>query len=131
VVEIGEISTRTGVNIETIRYYERIGLVPKPPRASNGRRVYDAQAEARLGFIRRARDLGFALADIRVLMTLGDSQMACCDAYALASRHAQTVRVKIKELRKLERHLLEIAERCARTPTAACPIIDELTGNAR
>jgi MerR family mercuric resistance operon transcriptional regulator len=128
---IGEISALSGVHIETIRYYERIGLMPKPARAVSGRRCYDAKAAARLAFIRRARDLGFALADIRALLSLTDSKAACRDAHALATRHRDAIRAKIKELRRLERLLSGTTERCARTPAAACPIIESLTGCAR
>lgn len=127
---IGEISARSGVHVETIRYYERIGLVPKPARAANGRRCYDAKAAARLAFIRRARDLGFALADIRALLLLADNKAPCRAAHALATRHRDAIRAKIVELKRLERLLSGTTERCARTPVAPCPVIEALTGEA-
>ena len=126
---IGEISARSGVPIETIRYYERISLMPKPARAANGRRCYDAKAAARLAFIRRARDLGFALADIRALLLLADNKAACRDAHALATRHRDAIRAKITELKRLERLLAGTTARCARTPAAPCPVIEALTGD--
>lgn len=126
--EIGEASTRSGVRIETIRYYERISLVPKAVRAANGRRSYDAKAIARLCFIRRARELGFALADIRALLSLGDDKAACRDAHALATRHRDAIRVKIGELKRLDRVLSAAAARCEKTPATACPIIETLAG---
>jgi|CXWL01.1.fsa_nt_gi MerR family mercuric resistance operon transcriptional regulator len=126
--EIGEASTRSGVHIETIRYYERIGLVPKAVRAANGRRSYDAKAIARLCFIRRARELGFDLADIRALLSLGDDKAACRDAHALATRHRDAIRVKIGELKRLDRVLSAAAARCEKTPATACPIIETLAG---
>lgn len=128
---IGETSVRSGVHIETIRYYERIGLVPRAARAANGRRSYDAKALARLCFIRRARDLGFALADIRALLSLADDKAACRDAHALATRHRDAIRVKIGELKRLERLLSAAAARCEKTPATACPIIETLAGAPR
>ena len=125
---IGEVSAGSGVHVETIRYYERIGLMPKPARSANGRRSYDANAAARLGFIRRARDLGFALADISALLSLADNRAACRDAHALATRHRDAIRAKIKELRRLDRLLSGTTEHCTRTPAAPCPIIEVLTG---
>lgn len=127
--EIGETSARSGVHVETIRYYERIGLVPKPARAANGRRSYDAKAVARLCFIRRARALGFALADIRALLSLADNKTACRDAHALATRHRDAIRAKITELQRLERELSAAAARCERAKAAACPIIATLMGS--
>jgi MerR family mercuric resistance operon transcriptional regulator len=127
---IGEISARSGVHVETIRYYERIGLVPKAARAANGRRCYDAQAGARLAFIHRARELGFSLADIRALLSFSDNKAACRDAYVLATRHRDAVRVKIVELQRLERLLSGAAARCEKTPAAVCAIIETLAGNA-
>jgi MerR family transcriptional regulator, mercuric resistance operon regulatory protein len=126
---IGEASGRSGVKIETIRYYERIGIMPRPRRGSNGRRDYDEKALARLSFIRRARDLGFALDDIRALLTLADTRAPCREAHALTARHRDAVRAKIRALRRLEKTLSETANRCARAP-APCPIIEALAGTA-
>lgn len=127
---IGEVSARSGVHVETIRYYERIGLMPKPARSASGRRCYDAKAAARLAFIRRARDLGFALADVRALLLLSDNKAACRDAHGLATRHRDAIRAKITELKRLERLLSGTTKRCARTPAAPCPVIEALTGNS-
>ena len=126
---IGEVSARTGVHIETIRYYERIGLVPNAARAENGRRIYDDQAMARLAFIRRARDLGFPVADISALFAVAESNAACCDAHALATRHRNAIRAKIVELRRLERLVSGAIERCTLKPSAQCPVIQALTGH--
>ncbi|KAF0180744.1 MAG: MerR family transcriptional regulator mercuric resistance operon regulatory protein [Caulobacteraceae bacterium] len=123
---IGEISARSGVHIETIRYYERIGLMPKPGRSANGRRSYEDKAGDRLAFIRRARDLGFSLDDIRALLLLADQKAACRDAHALATRHRDAIRVKIKELKRLDRLLTETAAQCQQATTAPCPIIEAL-----
>ncbi|MEK7265008.1 MAG: helix-turn-helix domain-containing protein, partial [Pseudomonadota bacterium] len=111
---IGDVSALTGVNIETIRYYERIGLVPKPPRTEGGRRAYaDADAK-RLRFIRRARDLGFSIDDIRALLQLADSGGACKGAQEIAVRHRDDVRDKIKTLKRLDRILTDAAVQCGR-----------------
>ncbi len=127
---IGEASGGSGVKIETIRYYERIGIMPRPKRGANGRRDYDEKALARLAFIRRARDLGFSLDDIRVLLTLADAKAPCREAHALTTRHRDAVRAKIRALRRLDKTLTETANRCARAP-APCPIIEALTGTTQ
>ncbi|HBS31525.1 MAG TPA: transcriptional regulator [Parvularcula sp.] len=126
---IGDVSALTGVNIETIRYYERIGLVPKPPRTEGGRRAYaDADAK-RLRFIRRARDLGFSIDDIRALLQLADSGGACKGAQEIAVRHRDDVRDKIKTLKRLDRILTDAAVQCGRAERG-CPIIDTLVEGA-
>jgi MerR family mercuric resistance operon transcriptional regulator len=126
--EIGAASARTGVHIETIRYYERIGLVPRAVRSANGRRRYDDRAMARLMFIRRARDLGFPLEDIRALLSLADKSAACKEAHALTIRHRNSVRTKIRELRRLDRMLTQSAANCRKSANTPCPIIGGLAG---
>lgn len=122
---IGALSVRTGVHIETIRYYERIGLVPKPPRTAGGRRVYAEKDAKRLAFIRRARDLGFSVDDIRALMRLADSGGACKDAQKIAVQHRDDIREKLKALKRLDRILTNAADRCAGA-SSGCPIIETL-----
>jgi MerR family mercuric resistance operon transcriptional regulator len=124
---IGRMSSETGVNIETIRYYERIGLLAKPPRSDGGRRVYNDAAARRLGFIRRARELGFSIDEIRTLITLSGGAGRCADVHALTVSHLSDVRAKISDLRKLERTLAKTAERCARDASPDCPIIEALS----
>jgi MerR family mercuric resistance operon transcriptional regulator len=126
---IGQASAVSAVKIETIRYYERIGIIPRPRRSTNGRRDYDEKALARLAFVRRARDLGFSLDDIRALLTLADAKAPCREAHALTTRHRDAVRAKIHALRRLEKTLTETASRCTRAP-APCPIIEALAGSA-
>lgn len=126
---IGETSGLSGVKIETIRYYERIGIMPRAQRSQNGRRTYDEKAGARLAFIRRARELGFSLDDIRSLLALADQKASCREAHILTTRHRDAVRAKIRALRRLDRILTETASRCARAP-APCPIIAALAGGA-
>ena len=88
-IQIGELSRRTGCNIETIRYYERIALLPAPVRSAGRYRVYDTADVRRLAFIRRARELGFTLDEIRTLLALSenDEQGACAEVRELAAGH--------------------------------------------
>lgn len=129
-IPIGELSRRTGCNIETIRYYERIGLVPVPPR--RGRyRSYDGQAVARLGFVRRARELGFTLQEVRELLGLaaGD-QDACAGVRELAAAHLKDIRARIADLRRMERVLVNSVRACDADHGAGCPLIDALFDEA-
>src|SRR5437762_10881175 len=103
ILPIGELSKRSGVKIETIRYYERIKMLPAPPRTASGRRVYGTQDARILGFIRRARELGFAIGDIRTLLRLGGpGTVSCSEVRDIATRHLGDIRAKISDLRKLE-----------------------------
>lgn len=126
-MQIGALSEATGVHIETIRYYEKIGLSPEPPRSSGGRRVYDEPHRRRLVFIRRARELGFGLDDIRSLLGLVDETPSCADVYALTERHLDAIRTKIADLKKLEQTLARMAKDCDRSQAPDCPIIDALS----
>lgn len=126
-MQIGALSEATGVHIETIRYYEKIGLAPKPPRSSGGRRVYDEEHRRRLVFIRRARELGFGLDDIRSLLGLADETPSCADVYALTERHLDGVRAKIADLKRLEQTLSRMAKDCDQSKTPDCPIIEALS----
>jgi MerR family mercuric resistance operon transcriptional regulator len=124
---IGLLSRETGVNIETIRYYERIGLMPEPPRSDGGHRVYDKTHRQRLAFIRRARELGFRLDDIRSLLGLERSQkLACDEVKALTDRHIAEIREKIRDLKELERVLSKLTAQCHGGRVPACPILDVL-----
>ena len=126
---IGELSRRTGVNIETIRYYERVQLLPAPPRSGSGRRVYGAAERQALAFIRRARELGFTLGEIRALLALSAEadRDACADGRAIAARHLAQVRAKIADLRAMERVLAEAVRRCDKGEFPGCPVIEALS----
>lgn len=128
---IGRLSGETGVNIETIRYYERIGLMAKPHRSRGGRRLYDPAATRRLSFIRRARELGFPIEEIRALLALSGGKSRCADVHAVTIKHLAAVRAKIADLRKLERTLTQAAGRCQHNKTPNCPIIDALSAPRR
>lgn len=123
---IGALAEASGVAIETIRFWERQGLVPPAPRAANGRRLYGREAIDRLRFIRHARALGFPLREIRTLLALAESEAGgCAAAQALASRHLAAVRDRIDRLRRMEAVLEATLERCARGETH-CPLIAAL-----
>ncbi len=124
---IGTLSAQTGVKVETIRYYEREGLLPSPPRTAGGHRSYDEDHMKRLTFIRRCRELGFSMNEIRSFLALVDGgAYTCREVKALTLEHTDVVREKISDLQRMERILVEIASRCEGGPSPDCPIIDAL-----
>ncbi len=124
---IGALSKGTGCHIETIRYYERIGLMPKPPRSPGGHRLYEDDHLRRLTFIRRSRELGFTLEEVRGLLRLVDGgSYTCAEVKTLTLDHAAEVRRKVADLRKLERVLADMAAECEGGEVPECPIIDAL-----
>lgn len=126
---IGELSRRTEVHIETIRYYERIKMLPAPPRTASGRRVYGPAETRTLSFIRRSRELGFTLDEIRALLALSakNGQDACAEVRGLAASHLREVRAKIADLRAMERVLADAVRRCDAGEAPGCPLIDTLS----
>lgn len=127
----GELAAHVGCNLETIRYYENIGLLPHPPRSEGRHRLYDADLTRRLRFILRSRELGFSIEEIRALLAIADGAGGCADVYALTTQHLDVVRRKIADLRKLQRILSETAAHCARDASPECPIIEALSAPAR
>ncbi|MGI9422847.1 MAG: MerR family transcriptional regulator [Hyphomicrobiaceae bacterium] len=124
---IGVLSDLTGVNVETIRYYERVGVLPKPPRTEGGHRAYDETFARRLAFVSRSRRLGFSLEEIRSLLGLVDEhEYTCADVRELTLRHAAEARRKIADLRKLELTLKAMAAQCHGGRVPDCPIVDAL-----
>src|SRR5215468_6887896 len=128
-LSIGELSRRTKVNIETIRYYERIQMLPAPPRSASGRRIYGAAARHTLAFIRHARELGFTLGEIRTLLALsaGDDGRTCREAREIAARHLAEIRTRIADLRAMERVLAETVALCDAGQPSGCPVIETLS----
>jgi MerR family mercuric resistance operon transcriptional regulator len=124
---IGELSRLTGVNIETVRYYERIKMLPAPPRTEGGRRAYGPGQVQRLKFIRRSRKLGFTLDEIRNLLGLVEGGCACGEVQDAALAHLKTIRLKIADLRRMERTLADTAARCEGGMAPDCPIIEVLS----
>ncbi len=131
-LSIGSLSERTGVNIETIRYYERIGLLPAPPRSEGRWRLYEESHSQRLVFIRRSRELGFSLNEVRELLGLTTGRKLTCRAVkALAERHVVDIRRKVKDLKRLERTLTDLAARCHGSEVPDCPILEVLGDRGR
>lgn len=129
---IGKLSKLTGVNIETIRYYERIKMAAAPPRTASGRRIYGSADVRALAFLRRARELGFSLNEIRALLRLGGPEKASCrEVRDIASRHLDDIRAKIGDLRKLERLLTKTVAQCTGTTAPECPVLDILDTRRR
>lgn len=125
---IGALSKRTGCNIETIRYYEKSGLLPAPPRTDGGHRLYGEDQLKRLVFIRRSRELGFSLDEVRALLRLVDGgNYTCGEVKALTVQHLQSVRDKIKDLRRLEKTLAGISSQCEGGRVPKCPVIEALS----
>jgi MerR family mercuric resistance operon transcriptional regulator len=123
----GTLAVRSGCNIETIRYYERIGILPPPPRTEGGHRLYGQDLIKRLTFVRRSRELGFTLEEIRQLLRLVDgSNYTCAQVETLAHAHAHDIREKIADLRKLKSVLEAMASQCTGGEVPECPIIDAL-----
>jgi MerR family mercuric resistance operon transcriptional regulator len=124
---IGKLSELTGVNIETIRYYERTKVLAEPPRTASGRRLYRAADVRTLAFLRRARELGFSLDDIRALLRLGGPEKASCgEVRRIAAHHLDDIRAKIVDLRKLERLLATTVARCTGSTAPDCPVLEIL-----
>ncbi len=126
---IGRLAAKTGVNLETIRYYERIGMIPRPALTKGGHRSYTEVEARRLAFIRRARELGFSLDEIRALLALAEAgQAACAEVRPIAQAHLENVRAKLADLAKLEKIFSETVSRCSDTASPHCPVLDMLQG---
>jgi len=123
---IGAVAKKAGVNVETIRYYQRLKLLEEPPKPPGGVRRYSDIAVSRVQFIKRAQELGFSLAEIRRLMRLGDPQ-SCAEARALAAEKLALVESRVADLERLSGVLQELIGRCdRRRGRIACPIIESL-----
>ena len=124
---IGAASERSGCNIETIRYYERVQMLAPPPRTAGGRRIYGSDDLRMLVFVRRARELGFSLDEIRALLRLGGPERASCrEVRAIAAHHLEDIRAKLSDLKKLERLLARTVARCSGRTAPECPVLDIL-----
>lgn len=132
-MKIGELATASATAIETIRYYEREGLLPSPGRTQGNFRMYEAKHLERLQFIRHCRSLDMSLDEVRVLLRFKDAPDGDCgDVNALLDQHIGHVSTRIRELRTLERHLKELRERCGEARAAdQCGILSSLAQAAR
>lgn len=127
VLRRAELAKRSGCNLETIRYYEKVGLMPNPPRSASGYRIYDEDHIRRLRFILRSRELGFAIEDIRGLLALvDDGNQTCAEVKARTEKHLADVRAKIADLRRIERVLAKMSAACSGKKVPECPILDAL-----
>jgi DNA-binding transcriptional MerR regulator len=126
-MKIGELARATGTRVETIRFYEKSGLLAAPGRTAANYRAYDAGHLARLSFVRRARDLGFPLDQVRALLDLSDDRTRSCGAVdAIARAQLASVERKIADLTALGRELSSLLDQCSRGTIADCRIIDAL-----
>lgn len=126
-MQIGELSKRTDVNIETIRYYERAGILPAPERGTNNYRLYSEMHRRRLRFIRRARDLGFTLEEVKTFLSMVDGgDWTCARVKGLGERHLEDIRSRITDLRRMERALAEVVGRCSGEETPDCSMLEAL-----
>jgi len=134
-IPIGALAQRTRCNIETIRFYEKIGVLPKPARTEGGHRAYGRAHVERLTFVRRARELGFTLDEVRTLLRLAEAaNVSCAEAKDLAAIHLAGVKTKIADLRAMQKTLTTLIAQCDARGDAAdlpgCPLIETLLGAA-
>ena len=123
---IGTAAKKSGVTIETIRYYEREGVVPEAARSASGRRIYAREGIARLRFVKRCRDLGFPIADIKSLLALSEGEETSCDdARIIGEENLALVREKIADLGRMETALVQLLGLCE-NGTSQCPMLKEL-----
>lgn len=123
----GKLAKLGRVNSETIRYYEKIDLMPEPPRTEGGHRSYDESHLKRLSFIRRTRELGFTLEEVRGLLELVDrDDYTCGEIRDRTVAHLNDVSRKIRDLEKMQRTLKSMASKCSGGQVPDCPIVDEL-----
>lgn len=126
-MKIGELAKAAGTKVETIRYYEQTGLLPAPARTQGNYRTYSGEHLARLSFIRRARDLGFSIEQVRALVDLSDDRARDCTTVdQIASEHLREVDRKIADLTALRRELSAVIASCGGGTVAECRIIEAL-----
>jgi MerR family mercuric resistance operon transcriptional regulator len=127
-LKTGELAKRARVNVETLRFYEREGLMPEPPRRRSGYREYPAESVQRIRFIKRAQELGFSLREVRELLALRvEPGTTCADVRHKAQAKVTEVRQKIADLKAIERVLKTLTARCSgEGPLSDCPILESL-----
>ena len=127
-MKIGALARATDTKVETVRYYESVGLLGSASRSEGNYRLYGADTVARLGFIRRARSLGFPIEEVRQLLEMADDQSRSCAAVdTLARRHLAAVDQKLADLKALRRGLHAIIGQCGNGTVADCQIIEALS----
>jgi len=127
-LQIGELARRTGCNIDTIRYYEKVGMLARPMRTEAGYRLYGADDVRRLSFIRRARELGFQPEEVRAMLRLSDEQsQPCAEVMGVARSHLADVRSKVADLQAMEATLEILVVKCEKGLSTTCPLIETLS----
>ena len=128
-ISTSELARKTGVNPETIRYYERAGLLPKPPRSQSGYRLFPPNSVRRMRFIRRAQELGFSLKEIKELLALRISPGSTrADVRKRAKAKVADIDEKIQHLREIKKTLVRLDQTCCgEGPASDCPILDNLS----
>lgn len=128
VLTIGQLAKQAGVNLETIRYYERRGLLSEPPRRASGYRQYEPDVVARICFIKRAQELGFSLNEIQELLSLRiDAETACSEVKQRAEAKVAEIEQKMETLQRMKQVLTDLMRHCrTQEPTAECPILAAL-----
>ncbi len=125
---IGTLAKESGCEVQTIRYYEQIGILPKPARTTGGHRLYTQEQAQRLRFIRRCRDLGFPLEEVKEVLRLADNREGDCGAVdRIATLRLQDVREKISQLTALEKELARMARGCRQGKISTCRIVQSLS----
>ncbi len=127
-IGIGELAKQTGTCPETIRYFEKQGMLPAPARSAGGHRVYEESHELALTFILRARELGFSQAEVKQLLSLTQGERPCSHVREVTRQHLDKIRRRRLDLQRLERFLGELIGRCDEQPRAedCCPVVDAL-----
>ena len=124
---IGELASLSGVRVETIRYFERIGLLTHPQRTAGGHRLFSSADLDRLNFVRRAREMGFSQAEVRILLSLSAGELTpCSEVKAMAEQHLRMIRKKIDDLQELEKTLSSTVEQCTGGKVSKCPVIETI-----
>jgi Hg(II)-responsive transcriptional regulator len=127
-LSIGQLAKETGTNIETIRYYERRGLIPEPPRRESGYREFTPQYVERIRFIKQAQTLGFTLREISELLAVADGKPACKDIRKFAEDKVADIEARIHDLQKMKMVLNDLIKRClGKREISECPIVESLT----
>ena len=124
-----DLAREAGVNIETIRYYERLGLISEPPRTESGYRIFPPEVTQRIRFIKRSQDLGFTLAEIYKLLTLTEGEdFSCWEVQQFAFQKLKEIELKIRNLQNIKSILQDLTDKCSQDATNDCPILERLLG---
>ena len=128
---IAWVAKETGVNVQTVLYYERRGLLPAPSRSLNGYRLFNDVSVQRIYFIKRAQELGFTLKQVLALLTLqGEHNASCAEVSAMATSHLEEIETKILDLERMKKALIPLVEACPKKGSLnICPIMESLKGS--